>query len=321
MHATTLAKGELQTPRHSERRHRKRPEAYIVGARNDGTNHVVELFPRLFTTRECSRTIGRPILTYTGPVAINETFPNRVLPFQFAGRRITVPDLLEATLRVLSILKDVDVRATGQENGSLDWVIKDMRYGSAVIEIYAEPKGENTPFGAAETVVDRFRSGMRHIIETGERPEYFSEYAMRRVSELTAILDENGIQAFRFGTNGDSFELKPSMRKSVRSALEGRYRSLGSVEGQIDSLSAHEEPFFCTVYTSLTNEPVRCFFSPALLSDVYENFRRRVTVHGLFTTRADGEVTSMRASRIEPFPSPNELPTVDDIIGIFSNGD
>ncbi|HET7460882.1 MAG TPA: hypothetical protein VFJ82_06530 [Longimicrobium sp.] len=229
-------------------------------------------------------------------------------------------DLLEATARVLSILKDVDARATGVEDGSLDWVIKDMRSGSAVFEVYAEAKGESTPVWAAETVVNRFKVGMRQVIETGERPDYFSEYAMRRAFELTSILGENGIQAFRFGTNGDSVELLPSMRKAVKETLEGRYRSIGSVEGQIDSLSAHEEPFFCTVYTALTKEPVRCYFNAPLLQDVYDNFRRRVTIHGVFTTRADGEVTSMRASRIEPFPEEDELPTVDDIIGILTNG-
>ena len=55
-------------------------------------------------------------------MATNDTFPNRVLPFRFDGRRITVPDLLEATSRVLSILKDVDARI---DDGALDVCVCD----------------------------------------------------------------------------------------------------------------------------------------------------------------------------------------------------
>ncbi|HET7231585.1 MAG TPA: hypothetical protein VFJ16_16365 [Longimicrobium sp.] len=254
-------------------------------------------------------------------MASNETFPDRILPFQFDGRRITVPDLLDATARVLSILKDVDARSTGMEDGSLDWVIKDLRAGSAVFEIYAEPKGEKTPVWAPALVVDRFKRGIRQVIETGERPEYFSEYAMRRTYELTSLLHTNGIQAFRVGVNGDSVEIVPTMRKAVRETLEGRYRAIGSIEGRIDSLSTHEEPYYCTVYTMLSGEPVRCYFPPHLLPSVHKHFRTRVTVYGTFTTRASGEVTSLRMSRIEPFPSDSEIPSIDEIIGILSNGD
>lgn len=116
-------------------------------------------------------------------------------------------------------------------------------------------------------------------------------------------------------------ELLPTMRKSVKETLEGKYRAIGSIEGRIDSLSAHEEPYFCTVYAVLSGEPVRCYFSPALLDEVYASFRQRVIVHGTFRTRAGGEVTSMRISRIQRFPGANDLPSVDEIIGILANED
>lgn len=251
----------------------------------------------------------------------DESFPDRILPFQFAGRRLTVADLLEATSRVLSILREVDARTTGARQGSLDWVIREMRSGSAIIEVQAEPKGEDTPIWAASAVVRRFRQGMRQVIETGERPEAFSEYAMRRVYELTALLSENGIESLRIGPDGDSVVLQPGMRKALRDTLEGRYRAIGSIEGRIDSLSAHEEPYFCTVYTLLSGEPVRCYFASALLDTVYEHFRARVVVRGTLNTRADGEVTSMRLVSVDRMPDDDTLPTVDEIIGILSNGD
>ncbi len=244
-----------------------------------------------------------------------EPFPNRILGFEFQGDRITMADLIKAADNLLGILREVDARAT-REGGTLDWVIRDLQYGSAVFEVEAQPQGEETPIWAPETVVRRFKEGMRQVIETGERPEAFSEAAMRRAYDLSASLNVNGIQGFKIRLDGEEVSLTPELKKRVKEALEGRYRAIGSIEGTIDAMSAHDEPYFCTVYTLLTGEAVRCYFGPPLLPAVYENFKRRVSVRGTFTTRANGEVTSLRAVSIEPLDV-SDLPTVDEMIGIL----
>lgn len=144
---------------------------------------------------------------------------------------------------------------------------------------------------------------------------------MQQAYELTTLLNQNGIQSVRIGFNGEAVELNPEMRKAVRQTLEGRYRSIGSIEARIDALSGHEPPYSCTAWTLLTNERIQCNFSdPALLDMAYAHFKQRVTLRGILNSRADGEVTSMRVHSIEPFPPDDELPTVDDIRGIMANG-
>lgn len=248
------------------------------------------------------------------------TFPDRVLDFQFDGQRITLATLVEAATHVLSILRDVDARATEREGGALDWVITDIRSGSAMFEVVAEPNAHDTPIWAPEVVVQRFKTGLKHVIETGERPEYFGDTAMRHTYELTTLFDVNGIVGLRVGKNADSIALTEWMRKPAKDALEGRYRAIGSVEGRIDGMSAHAPPYACTVYSLLTGEAVRCTFGPELLDEVYRNFRKRVIVRGTFNTRANGEVTSMRISDVERLPDADELPSVDDVIGILAHG-
>jgi hypothetical protein len=246
-----------------------------------------------------------------------EQFPDCIFDFKFDGTRITIADLLEAAGNLLGILREVDARATG-EGGTLDWVIRDLDYGSALFKVAAEPRGETTPIGAPEMVVRRFKRGMRHVILTGERPEEFTEAAMRRAYDLTALLNVNGIQAFRMDVDDDEeIAITPEMRKSVKDALEGRHRALGSIEGSIDALSAHDEPYFCTVYTLLTGEAIRCYFGPALLEKVYANFRQRVIVRGSFTTRVNGEITSLRAVEIQPLDI-DDIPSVDEMIGLIA---
>lgn len=250
-----------------------------------------------------------------------ELFPDRTLRLKFGGQRITLADLLAASSRLLGILTDVDARITDQPGGSVDWVIRDLQPGSAILEIEAQPKGEQTPFGAEAEIVRQVKAGMRQVVERGERPPFFSERAMQQTYELTTLLSENGIQDFTLGFSGEAVEFTPGMRKAVKQTLEGKYRAIGSIEARIEMLSAHEPPYSCTAWTLLTNEAIRCYFTDsALLKTAYEHFKQRVTLRGILNSRADGEVTSMRVHSIEPFPSDDDLPTVDDIRGIMANG-
>ncbi len=251
----------------------------------------------------------------------DELFPERTLRLEFGGQRITLPDLIAAANRVLGILVDVDSNVSEEPGGTIDWVIRDLESGSAVLEVEAAPKGEITPFFAPAEVVRKFKSGMRQIAENGERPPYFSERGMQQAYELTAMLHINGIDAFRVGYNGETVEFTPGIKKAVKETLEGKYKAIGSIEARIDTLSAHEKPYSCTAWTLLTNEPIRCFFSDAeVLSSAYENFKQRVTLRGILTSRPNGEVTSMRVHSIEPFPADEDLPSVDDILGIMAHG-
>ena len=251
----------------------------------------------------------------------NETFPDRLLDLEFGGSRITLSDLVAASSRVLGILTDVDARTSNEPGGTLDWVIRDLRPGSAILEVYAEPKFKQTDPWVPAEVVRRFKSGIRQVVERGERPPYFGERAMQQAYELVTILNTNGITSFRVGHNGETVELTPALKKPVKEALEGSYKAIGSIEGRIEGLSAHEPPYSCTVYTLVTGEAIRCTFAdPALLSTAYEHFKQRVTLRGVLTSRPNGEVTSMRVYSIDPFPADDDLPTVDDILGIFANG-
>jgi hypothetical protein len=250
-----------------------------------------------------------------------DQFSDRRLELKFDGRRITVADLLEAASRVLSILREVDARTTLREGGSLDWIIRDLNYGSAELVVEAEPQGETTPVWAPAEVPRIFAAGMRQIVETGTRPDAFSETAMRRAYELTSILSENGIRSFTVGRNGNGVSITPELRKPVRKTLEGPYLEIGTIEGYIDSISAHDSPYSCHVYSVMSGEPVRCYFDPAHLDLVHALFKKRASVRGVFNTRANGEITSMRARSFERMPSAEELPTVDDILGILVNGD
>lgn len=249
-----------------------------------------------------------------------DEFPDRVLDLRFGGRRITVDALLEASSRLLAILRLVDARATDRPGGTLDWVIRDLRAGSAVLELVAEPRDERTPVWAPETVVRRFKRGMRQVAATGERPDAFPEEAMRRLYELTAVLDGNGIDRIEIGDAAGGIAFAPGMRRAVREALEGRYRAIGSVEGRIDGISAHAPPYTCTLYTTGSGEAIRCSFEPPLLPEIHRLFRARVSARGVFRTRPDGEVTRFRIEAIEPLPDAEALPTVDDILGILTDG-
>lgn len=252
-------------------------------------------------------------------MSVDETFEDRRLDYTLGGKRITLADFLASQRHLLAILKEIDVLATKREGGSLDFIIDDLRGGSASVNLIAEPKGEDTPVWAPGMVVNRFKTGIRHVIETGQRPEGFNEAAMRHAFDLTTILNVNGIEAFRVRLNGESVSLLPEMRKHVQEAKEGRHRALGSLEGRVEQMSVHGEGnlYYCTAYSFLSNEAVQCSFEPDLYARVHRYFGQPVVIRGVFNTRPNGEVTSMRMESIDLLLSDDELPTVEDLIGLF----
>jgi len=95
------------------------------------------------------------------------------------------------------------------------------------------------------------------------------------------------------------------------------YTSFGSVEGHLDAVNFHRHPYF-TVYDVLTDEPIRCHLGELDRDEVLAAVGKRVLVGGELRHRDDHKIVSVRADRLEVFPSDSELPTWWDVRGILA---
>lgn len=233
--------------------------------------------------------------------------------------RITLTQLLEAAEALADILRDVDTQTTQRAGGGLDWVIADMRGGSAHLEVYAAPKDDRLPYRITEQVLRNFEQGMRIIAERSERPPYFTDNALKKARVLTALARQPGIEAVVVQLNGTRVSFDRRIDANVRDLVEGDLQTIGSVEGTLEMVTIRGAKHF-NVYDEVTDKAVRCYFPDRLLEAVRQAFGQRVLVHGVFTVKRTGEVSSLKVEGMELFPDESELPTVDSIRGVLNRG-
>jgi len=96
--------------------------------------------------------------------------------------------------------------------------------------------------------------------------------------------------------------------------------SFGSVEGVLKAIDLSRKPVF-RIYDLLTNKSVRCYFYSNSIEEFKDALEKRVSVSGLVKSREDGEKLSIEVEEIEIFPPEDELPTIQEIIGILGGKD
>jgi len=107
--------------------------------------------------------------------------------------------------------------------------------------------------------------------------------------------------------------------EDVDEIIGPRLERFGTVEGRLEGLLAHRRRVFY-IWESLTNRRVECVFGDRIpLDEVLAAFGRRVSARGLIRTRRTGEKLSVEARELYVFPPEEELPTVDEVVGILRN--
>jgi hypothetical protein len=71
------------------------------------------------------------------------------------------------------------------------------------------------------------------------------------------------------------------------------------------------------IHDALFKQTIRCYFPEEMLPQVFNSFRKRVEVSGEIHYRRNGTPISIHAERIEKLPDDDELPSLDDVRGIF----
>jgi hypothetical protein len=178
----------------------------------------------------------------------------------------------------------------------------------------AEPK-ENAP-DVGPRVVDTVVRGINMIEREAIRPDDFNDDALERMRRLSAFT-MNGISGFSVEAPAANVAARVTKRTSANiDVVLAQGYSLGTIEGHLDGLNIHAQPFF-TVYDEVTGRAVRCYFDRKVLDRVLDAVGSKVMVHGQIRRDALGRPTQVRpveffdllGLRREPVPSP-DLPGV-----------
>ncbi len=102
----------------------------------------------------------------------------------------------------------------------------------------------------------------------------------------------------------------------VQSKSKVKYRSIGAVEGRLESLSLHPGRRQFLVCHRITGKVVQCSLPPELEAAVKSGLGRRVIVSGMVAYGEKGHPLSVSSERLRVMPEDEELPSPGDMLGL-----
>lgn len=231
---------------------------------------------------------------------------------------ITLADLAEAVAAFSGYLEQLDIAQSPNGRRTLDFRVTSLSYNSpALISAVAEPR-ENAGDNSAAVLTLAIR-GIREIGAGGGRPNHVPDEALEHLKRLAG-----------FSTNGHAgvTVTAPTLRlvAPVTSAVAQQIdrvlsqgETIGSIEGQLDTISVHGRPFF-TLYDAVTGRGVRCYFPQQRNADVIKALGQKVIAHGRL--RRDPGGTPREMSDLDYFAELGHPEgSADDLPGIFAGLD
>lgn len=203
---------------------------------------------------------------------------------------ITLDDLGEIVRAFTTYLAQVDIGVSRTGKRTLDYRVTHLSYSSPVEMIaVAEPKEEAQDNGPA--VLSQAIRGIREVTE-GVRPEGFRDEAL----EALATLANYGVDGHGLRVGAPTLRLRAPISKGVVAQVESvlsRGDSIGAIEGHLDTISVHAQPYF-TLYDAISGRGVRCYFNDERRAVVIAAFGKKVIAHGRLRREPNGSPREMR---------------------------
>jgi hypothetical protein len=242
-----------------------------------------------------------------------------VLRFVVEGRPGTVQAdaFLAAAKDFLDVLRDVDRVVSGERKGTLKWVIQGLHTSSLVAD-FACVRRDDAAEDFSVNVPDSAYRGLVLLEGEARVPDNFSATGLGHVARLAGRQGRCGVTALKVVRLDDKQEtpVTPKAGENAKAALAPSTKGIGSVMGRLEMVSLHRRPFF-NVYDACTRRAVRCDFDRAKeLDEVKAALGRRVLAAGLLHRNKVGQAVRVTLKSLQIIPFENELPTVDDLVGI-----
>jgi hypothetical protein len=212
------------------------------------------------------------------------------------------------------ILEDVAAGVSGKRHG-IKWIIS---VKNESMGLCATPRSVNGNGRLSGKTARAISNGLRAIAQRKQKPKYWSEAGLENLYELGSAtgLVEEGRNIIRIGRS--DCDISPSSVAHVGELLKAPIRAYGSVEGMLNALELSGRLRF-GINEVLTGNRIHCFFPGSVYDDVIKALRQRVAAYGIISYHKNGEPKNIEIERITVFPSDDNLPQFEDIVGLYKD--
>lgn len=197
-----------------------------------------------------------------------------------------------------------------EADAGAEWIIEDLRPGSAHLTVVA-PRGGRR----AEQGLSRIFEGLAQLRVEPRIPDGFTNKMVQWAQHLA----ESG-SGVSVSADATIVSLDEAVAHNAQEAVRGRRESIVSVEGVFDRLNEREGRHVVGM-KDRTGRAVKCTFQDALRDEILDALRSRARVVAWGRLRRNGadQKTELDLWDIEEVTS-DPAPSVDDLVGIFGPG-
>lgn len=203
-----------------------------------------------------------------------------------------------------------------KKDHAVDWVVS-VKHGS--VNIIVSPETLNGTPEIVSTTFQALEDGIAIIEAKDERPNHFSDDALRKIQTLASIVDGKNKEAscVKVWINSNKRQLTHHTVANVNSILGTESKAYGSVEGKLHMMADRKGGLRFDIYDRINDYTVKCHFKDEMVDEVTKGFRKRVFVHGLLRYRRDGKIISVEDIDEFKILGEKELPNFYDVLGIL----
>ncbi|HVW74439.1 MAG TPA: hypothetical protein VHC39_12420 [Rhizomicrobium sp.] len=224
------------------------------------------------------------------------------------------PDRFVAAIRAFfGYVKEIS-DTTSNADTDVAWKVH-VKEGSALIGMIPT---KAVPGPVIEAVYAKVSAGIDHIrngdIEGSNLPEAALKH-LRSLSEMSEAEKRKPVE-MRIWVKRKPIVMGADIGRAIAEDWRSDYSDFGTVEGRLDTIQDRGS-LQIFVRDPLYTGSIRCHFDEELLPKAFENFRKRVEISGTIHYRKNGKPISIEVANIEGLPDDSELPTAEDIRGLF----
>jgi hypothetical protein len=233
------------------------------------------------------------------------------------GQLVPLRTFARATESLTDLLTQIAIDRPA--NVEVDWFVRSLHEDNVILTIESRATTQ-TEKSIVNEIVRTTLDALDLLEHDGDVRDILSFSALENAHTLASLANKDVRSIVVRGSNRE-VSLTATAAVRAEATLKKRYRSIGSIEGTIDTVSEQEAgPYFVLLHR-LDEYEIVCRCSDELLPEAKSSLGARVLVSGTIYRRYDGRVEGVEATELYVFPPDDQLPQVSDIRGIFERGE
>ena len=235
------------------------------------------------------------------------------LKMEGRSKQISMDSFLKVMKEIPELLGEIDRAVSRNRSGTLDWVISDLKTGSAYVEIECEAISGSED--CARQVAQHFMDSLSQIANGGKAAALSSPACVKRLLRIVHSLETSGSPGLIISSPDSEIEavLTRKAKPILQQLVAIRYNDIGAVEGRIEGVSLRPRQF--NIYDSVRQRVVKCTLPTELEQVVRDNLGKTVEVFGVISFNAHAEPLSVGVEHLRTLET-ETLPSIEEIIGI-----